>query len=67
VVWLIVDWVVSPITSFVPQMPFPLAKALKLAVVGAWIFMLIKVANHQNFRLPILGELAERSVAEQRS
>ncbi len=67
VVWLIVDWVVAPITAFVPSMPFPLGKALKLAVVGAWIFMLIKVANNQNFRLPILGELAERSVAEQKS
>ena len=34
--------------------------------VGAWIFMLMKVSHDQDYRLPILGELADRSVSEQR-
>lgn len=67
VVWLIVDWVAAPIFGVIPGFPFPIARLLKLAVILAWVFMLIKVAQNQNYRLPILGELAERSVAEQES
>jgi uncharacterized membrane protein len=67
VVWLIVDWVVAPITSVVPFMPVPIGRILKLGVLLAWVFMLVKVAQNQTVRLPILGELAERSVAEQKS
>jgi uncharacterized membrane protein len=44
-------------------MLFP--RLLKLAMFGVWIFMLMKVSQGQSFRLPILGELAERSVSEQ--
>jgi uncharacterized membrane protein len=70
VAWLIVDWVVSPFLS----VPFGndwgvrhvFSRLLKTAVLGVWIFMIVKVSQGQSFRLPILGELAERSVAEQR-
>ncbi len=64
VVWLLVDRVVSPIFSFGPD--FNPARILHLAVFGAWIFMLVKTSQQQMFRLPIVGELADRSVAEQR-
>jgi uncharacterized membrane protein len=67
VAWLIVDWVLAPFLMFPGgwgiHMLFP--RLLKLAVFGVWIFMLIKVSQGQSFRLPILGELAERSVSEQ--
>jgi uncharacterized membrane protein len=70
VVWLIVDWVVSPIVSFGPHSGFNEAKMIRsvlhLAVFGAWIFMLIKTSQSQMYRLPIVGELADRSVSEQR-
>jgi len=66
VVWLIVDWVVSPMFGFIPSHTLPVAKILKLGVVFTWIFMLVKMAQNQAFRLPILGELAERSVDEQK-
>lgn len=69
VAWLLVDWVLGA-TFF---LPFPHAfgfglvpKLLKLAVVGAWIFMIVKTAHGEMYRLPILGELADRSVSEQR-
>ena len=53
--------------GFLPGHALPVAKLLKLAVLVAWVFMLVKLAQNQTFRLPILGELAERSVDEQRS
>jgi uncharacterized membrane protein len=31
-----------------------------------WIFMLLKASEGVRYRLPLLGELAERSVAEQK-
>ncbi|MEP6537161.1 MAG: hypothetical protein ABJF23_17645 [Bryobacteraceae bacterium] len=68
VVWLLVDWVVSPIFSITPG--FHEGKVIRsllhTAVFGAWVFMLIKTSQHQVYRLPIVGELADRSVAEQR-
>ncbi len=64
VVWLLVDRVVAPIFSFGPD--FNPGKLLHLAVFGAWVFMLVKTSQQQMFRLPIVGELADRSVAEQR-
>jgi uncharacterized membrane protein len=39
---------------------------MTLVIYIAWIVMLIKTSQQQHFSLPIVGELAERSVAEQR-
>jgi len=69
VAYLLVENVLSPMLRYGgPWMPFPRAipGLLSLAVFGAWIFMLIKVHQNEDYRLPILGELADRSVAEQR-
>jgi uncharacterized membrane protein len=68
VAWLIVDWVLSPLLSFPhewgPQKIIPVL--MKVAVFGAWVFMIIKTAQDEMYKLPILGELAEKSVSEQR-
>lgn len=72
VAWLIVDLVLSPffaLSFFVggPHVPhFAISGLLKLIIFGTWIFMMIKVSQDDNFKLPILGELAEKSVSEQR-
>jgi uncharacterized membrane protein len=67
VAWLIVDWVISPVTRFSGGfIGFNPAKLLKLVVFGTWVFMLVKVSQRENFKLPILGEWAEKSVSEQR-
>ena len=67
VAWLIVDWVLTPflripgdwlVHSF-------LVHVLKLAVVALWIFMMVRASQGQTYRLPILGELADRSLSEQ--
>lgn len=41
------------------------AEALKMALVVAWIYLLIKAAKGLQVRLPILGDLAARSTYEQ--
>jgi uncharacterized membrane protein len=72
VAWLIVNLVLAPIfaISFFaggPHIPqFALAGLLKLVIFGTWIFMMVKVSHDDDFKLPILGELAEKSVSEQR-
>ena len=67
VAWLLVDWFVSPMLRFGPSFPGQvLPRLLSLAVFAAWIVMLIKVHQNEDYRLPIFGELADRSVSEQR-
>lgn len=68
VAWLIVDWVVSPLVSIPSHLllGFHLGRVLKALLVGAWIFMLVKVAQREQFKLPVIGDLAEKSVSEQR-
>ena len=71
VAWLLVDWVVSPVlrmTHYGFWQPLPHGGGvLHLLILGAWIVMIVKVSQGQHYRLPILGDLAERSVAEQRA
>jgi uncharacterized membrane protein len=38
---------------------------LKLAIFICWIYLLVKAANREDVRLPILGDLAARSTTEQ--
>lgn len=70
VAWLIVDMVLSPLFGHMPVPIFIFHRGsvdiLKMAIFAVWIFMIVKTSQHQLFKLPILGELAERSVAEQR-
>lgn len=65
VTWLFVDWVFAPAVSFAEGTRF-LARGLKLVVFGTSIWMLIKTSQNILFRLPFLGELADRSVSEQK-
>ena len=67
VAWLIVDWVVGPMTH-IPGLYFGLSitRLLKLTIMGAWLFMLFKVIQRETFKLPLVGDWAEKSVAEQR-
>jgi len=71
VAWLIVDWVVSPALRFgmmgMGDSFRPLEGLLRVAILAAWIVMLVKVSHSEHYRLPIVGEMAERSVEEQRA
>jgi uncharacterized membrane protein len=70
VAWLLIDMVLSPLLFFPGVEGFPprriLTACLHLGVYAAWIFMIIKVAKDEMYKLPLLGELADRSVSEQR-
>ena len=67
VIWLLIDWVISPFVFFGPGRAEKVVESmLTLVIYVAWIVMLIKTSQQQHFSLPIVGELAERSVAEQR-
>jgi uncharacterized membrane protein len=71
VAWLIVDWVVSPALRFgmigMGSAFRPLGGLLQLLILAAWIVMIVKVSHSEHYRLPIIGEMAERSVEEQRA
>ncbi len=71
VAWLIVDWVVSPALRFgmvgMGDAFRPMEGLLRVAILAAWIVMLVKVSHSEHYRLPIVGEMAERSVEEQRA
>lgn len=63
VAWLIADWVIRPMSR---SMDFHLEGLVKVAIFAAWIFMIVKTSHNEHYRLPIFGELAERSANEQR-
>jgi len=65
VVWLIVDMVFDNILGFLPH-PGAVLRPLKLAMIGAWVYMMYKTNQGETVRLPVLCDLADRSVAEQR-
>ena len=67
VAWLVLDWFLKPLfRSFgMPHLQGMVPGVLQMAVVAGWIIMLIKTGRNEFYRLPVVGELAERSVAEQ--
>jgi uncharacterized membrane protein len=68
VAWLLVEHFATPVFHFGGGFPGrSLTWLLSLAVFWAWIFMMIKVHQNEDYHLPLLGELADRSVSEQKS
>lgn len=63
VAWLLVSEVIGPMMR--PFGPiFGLGKILDALIIFLWIFMIIKASQDEVYSLPVIGELAERSVAE---
>jgi uncharacterized membrane protein len=63
VAWLLVHEVIRPMFEPLPG-PNYIGKLLQIGVLCVWIFMLIKAGNDEPYSLPVIGELAERSVSE---
>ena len=63
--WLIVDWVIGPITRATPGHYFPVDLVLHALILGVSIFMMVKASHNEPYVLPIIGELAQKSVIEQ--
>ncbi|MBK9167292.1 MAG: hypothetical protein IPM24_07480 [Bryobacterales bacterium] len=64
VAWLLIHQVVAPVFQMMSR-GAPIGRIFELAVLAVWIFMLFKTSQDQRYSLPILGELAEKSAAEQ--
>lgn len=65
--WLMVEWVFGPMFNFMGPNPARrfIPQLLHLAVFAGWIFMIIKASHDEDYHLPVIGDLAERSAAEQ--
>jgi uncharacterized membrane protein len=63
-VWLVINWVVRPIVSAMPQHFVRVDHLLEGVVLAVSIFMMVKASHDEPYVLPIIGELAQRSAAE---
>jgi uncharacterized membrane protein len=66
VAWLLADWVLRPMSDafLVPHFHLGLYRIIQAGLLGMSIFMMIKASHDQAFPLPLFGELAQRSMAE---
>lgn len=62
VAWLIADHVLGPMFHMIPHMH--LGDLLRALIIGVWIFMIVKTSHEEVYSLPVIGELAERSISE---
>ena len=62
VAWLISDQVLRP--TFYAFTNLHLYRIIEAALLGASIFMMVKAAHEEAYALPLFGELAQRSIAE---
>jgi len=62
VAWLIEDWVLHPMFYNIPHVH--LDGIIKAVLVFMSVFMMVKASHEEAYSLPIIGELAEKSVAE---
>jgi uncharacterized membrane protein len=65
VVWLLVDLFADNVLSGSGRGLRWVIQPLKLAVVGIWIYMIVQTNQDKLVKLPLVGELADRSVEEQ--
>jgi|SRR5688572_22812530 len=66
VAWLLVDQVIKPWFGYWPGAArFP-GHLLQMAILAAWIVMIIKTSRSEFYSLPIFGDLADKSVSEQK-
>ncbi len=63
VAWLMADWVFRPMLAFMAP-SLHLHSLIQLALVVMSIFMMVKAAHDEAYSLPLFGELAQRSIAE---
>ena len=62
VAWLLNSWVLRPMSYMIPH--FPAHQLVQAVLLGLEIFMMVKAAHDEAYPLPLFGELAQRSVAE---
>jgi uncharacterized membrane protein len=65
VVYLILQWVFDPLAGHNQAMRH-ITDLIQFVLIGGGIFMLVKTNQGSLIRLPFLGELADKSVSEQK-
>jgi len=61
---LLIKWAFTPLTFFEAGPHFHLQGLLEMAILALWIFMIVKTSQGQVISLPVIGELAEKSLSE---
>ena len=64
VAWLIVEHVVLPAFRLVPGPMHGMGNLMQALILGLWIYMMIKASQEKVVSIPIIAELADRSVSE---
>ena len=64
VAWLIVNQVLRPVITSLPDGGFRMDKILEAVLMFTWIFMLVKASHDETYSLPIIGDLAQKSATE---
>ena len=62
VAWLMEDMVLRPVLRHIPEIH--LHGILQAVLLGAAIFMMVKASHQEQFSLPVFGDLAQKSIAE---
>ncbi len=62
VAWLLDDQVLRPLLANIPG--FRLHSIVQAVLLGMSIFMMVKASHDEAYPLPLFGELAQKSVAE---
>ena len=62
VAWLLDDQVLRPLLQHIPG--FHLHSLIQAILLGMSIFMMVKASHNEAYPLPLFGQLAQKSVAE---
>jgi len=66
VAWLIYDWVVEGILFDVMNRAWVITRVVRLGLTATWIYLMFKTSQREVVRLPVIADLADKSIAEQR-
>src|SRR5580658_2706193 len=64
VAWLMADWVLRPMFDMFWMPHLQIYRIVEMVLLGMSVFMMLKAGQNEAFPLPLFGELAHRSVAE---
>lgn len=62
--WLMLQWVIHPIFASLPNRVVRVDHLLEAVLLAVSIFMMVKTSHGEPYVLPIVGELAQRSAAD---
>jgi uncharacterized membrane protein len=63
--WLLVKWVIQPLTAAMQDGVIRIDRVLEGLLLAVSILMMVKASHDEHYVLPIIGELAQKSAAEQ--